>query len=353
MAEKFFLGSFSPDGFRGSFSDLFLSPAYKTVILKGGAGTGKSTLMKRLSDRFGDRFEVTSFHCSSDPDSLDAIVIHGLDRIVVDGTAPHLFDPIYPGVRQKILDLGEFWDESTLCRKEAEIVSITNEHKKLTERTKRYVQALSSVFSDTFAVASDSLLSEKLSGFSSRLSKKLLPKGGTGTGAVALRQLSALTPKGYLTFSETLDGWDIYLLKDPFFAASDTLLRELSESFTAKGQNVSISLCNVFSQPVYEHLLVPVLKTAFVTSDPLTRLEMPSAKPVNMLRFYNKQTLSGKKYRLRLNRNACADLTQEASDTMRVSLKTHDLLEQIYISAMNFSALDRAFERLAQQFERS
>ena len=48
MAEKFFLGGVTPSGFSTQLTELVCSRQYFTYILKGGAGTGKSSLMNRI-----------------------------------------------------------------------------------------------------------------------------------------------------------------------------------------------------------------------------------------------------------------------------------------------------------------
>lgn len=340
MADKFFLGSFSPQGFKSQFSKIIATEGYYTYILKGGAGTGKSSLMKKIGSRFEKSDDVNYFYCSSDPSSLDAVVLNKAKVAVVDGTSPHVFDPIYPGVGQKIVNLGDCWDDKKLKVFAEDILKTTKEHKKLMERTNRYVLAMSSIFNDTYIVADEAILSEKLEGFVMRLSRKIIPKRTGEFGKVLCRQLSALTPDGYITQEDTLKGYETYLLMDNFYAGSDILLRELASVFTNRGKNVWVSVSNMFETPVYEHLLIPELKIAFVSSNPLTQLVLEDVKPINIQRFYDKQVISQRKYRLKLNKSACADLMSESSKTMGLALKTHNMLENYYINAMNFDKVD-------------
>ena len=67
----FFLGCLSPTGFRGYFHELARQPGLALWLIKAGPGCGKSTLMKQLAAR--GRGVVERIHCSSDPDSLDAV----------------------------------------------------------------------------------------------------------------------------------------------------------------------------------------------------------------------------------------------------------------------------------------
>lgn len=76
-------------------------------ILKGGPGTGKSSLMKKIAFYFEQKgLEVEYFYCSSDADSLDGIRIKNFS--VVDGTAPHTTEATMPGIKEKIVNVGAF-----------------------------------------------------------------------------------------------------------------------------------------------------------------------------------------------------------------------------------------------------
>lgn len=69
----FFLGANTPQGFVSRFDQL-ADPAggWREFVIKGGPGTGKSTLMKRVAAAAEGRCEqIELIHCSSDADSLD------------------------------------------------------------------------------------------------------------------------------------------------------------------------------------------------------------------------------------------------------------------------------------------
>ena len=131
MSDKFFLGGVTPNGFSTDLGKYVNSKDYFTYILKGGAGTGKSTLMKRIAERFANTEDVTRYFCSSDPDSLDAVVLHSSKAVIIDGTAPHVFDPKYPGVCQKIVDLGFYWDKNMLAKNSDRIIKASDSNKQL------------------------------------------------------------------------------------------------------------------------------------------------------------------------------------------------------------------------------
>ena len=112
MEKKLFLGANTPDGFVGFFGDVVeMYDLKKLYILKGGSGVGKSTFIRKFAENFrsaaGKDFNVSWIYCSSDPKSLDGAILENLGIGIIDGTAPHMTDPKYPGVTDEIIDLGK------------------------------------------------------------------------------------------------------------------------------------------------------------------------------------------------------------------------------------------------------
>ena len=103
-------GGNTPRGFYSYYN--YILPqrkAEKIYCIKGGPGSGKSTLMKKTGEYFLEKGEdVDYLWCSSDPDSLDGILLPDRGVAVIDGTAPHVTDPVNPGAVDKIINLGMF-----------------------------------------------------------------------------------------------------------------------------------------------------------------------------------------------------------------------------------------------------
>ena len=84
---KYFLGANTPDGFVSFYENLIdLKGCKHLYIIKGGPGTGKSSMMKQLAAFFAEKGEkIELCPCSSDPDSLDAVIFHGKKTVILDG----------------------------------------------------------------------------------------------------------------------------------------------------------------------------------------------------------------------------------------------------------------------------
>ncbi len=129
----FFASANSFSGFFSLFDEVFRSQEFESIyVLKGGPGTGKSFLLKRIC-RFAEEKKIffERFYCSSDPKSLDGVILHtGNGKIaILDGTAPHERDAVIPGAVDSIINLGESWNKDLLKSKRNEIESLCEKKK--------------------------------------------------------------------------------------------------------------------------------------------------------------------------------------------------------------------------------
>lgn len=123
--QSYFAASNGYCGFKSYFDEVFSPENYEKIfILKGGPGTGKSSLMKKVLAAFSsDEYERQAIYCSSDRRSLDGVIIGRGDALcaVIDGTAPHSTDPKLPGAVEEIINLGDNWDDRWISANKGKI----------------------------------------------------------------------------------------------------------------------------------------------------------------------------------------------------------------------------------------
>ena len=347
--QTYFLGGVSSAGFESRFIKQIEKSGFYTYILKGGPGSGKSTLMKKLAEAFKDE-DIELYHCSSDIKSVDAVVLKNHRCIVVDGTAPHVFEPEYPAICQEIINLGEYWDKAKIQAEADGIKRCFDENRKCHKRAKRFVQAFASLNSDIFSIAEAALNIPKLDAYIERLGKKLFGKPEDKKGSIEFKQLSALTAEGYIT-RKIPENYTAYLVKDDYFAGGDYFLRALASSAEAYGAEVIVSECTMLRNGTFEHMLIPSHKLAFMSCNFFNGYFCETERIINFMRFYEKDTLALKKQRINFNKRVSAELCSEAAASIFNALDIHDELEKYFIGAMDFEGLDKRAKRLIEEIK--
>ena len=88
-----FLGAATPDG-AVDFIQNLTADIEKRYFIKGRAGSGKSTMLKKIVAAGEKRgFDVEVYHCGFDPNSLDMVILRELGIAIFDSTAPHEYFP--------------------------------------------------------------------------------------------------------------------------------------------------------------------------------------------------------------------------------------------------------------------
>lgn len=345
----FFLGTTTPAGFKGYFDTLCRENDRRLYLIKSGPGCGKSTLMKRLADRADG--PVERIHCSSDPDSLDGVILYKQNAAVVDATAPHSMEPAAPGAVETVVSLYHTLDAEKLRAHRAEIDELLRRYGCLRSRAARYLASAGGLLLDSRRAAACSTNFEKARSYAQRLAGRLLPQTG-GQGGEQLRFLSGITPQGPIFYEDTvraLAGKRIVIFQDEYGAVSRLILETLRAEALARGHRVIVCPCAMHPEDKIDHLLIPALGLAFLTSNSWHPMHFAGQKNVHATRFTDTAHLANFRSRLRFNRKAAAELLEQTVSLMAQAKTCHDELEEYYRPAVDFAAVGAAAEQLEKE----
>jgi len=350
---SFFLGANTPEGFYSLFSELY-SPedGWRLYIIKGGPGTGKSTLMKRIAAAAEKKgLFVERIYCSSDPHSLDGVIIPSLKSSVADGTPPHVIEPKYPGVSEKFVDLGLFRDDRKLMKNRDEIIETTKENSFYHKKCVDFLLAARAAQNDTASVVIPGMKISLLHKFAEKLSGKMLNSLSDTPAKMKKRIISAVTPEGQVDFCDTFTNLTEkrVVLYDSFGCASSVILKFLSLRAAEKG--ISGYCCydcmNPASAPAA--LILPSLNLGFIRGTKKTEAGDGNLLSVNCMRFYDSSVLSKHKNRIAFNNRSENEMISGATECLIKAKNTHDRLEKYYIAAMDFDAMNEFSEKLIEE----
>lgn len=344
---QYFLGANSPEGFYSLYDQLLdRETARGLYILKGGAGCGKSSLMRRVArhaEVAGYRAEYIL--CSGDPESLDAVILPELKTALVDGTAPHVMEPKYPGVVERYVDLGRLYDSVGLQAVRAEVIEETKGYQKHYKRCYRCLSAAAELEADNRELLltreTEARLTKRARGI---LSREL--KGSGSGGGVTQRFLGAVSCAGQTVLWESVDAQcrRVYALEDSFGLAH-TMLAAILAAAAARDFGV-IACPDPMAPDRLAHLLIPELELAFVSSTP----ELPyPGRPYRRIRLdaMAEETYRRFRSRVRFSRKVAATLREEAIAALEQAKARHDALEALYNPYVDFDGVYAQADALA------
>ncbi|MBE6573964.1 MAG: hypothetical protein E7652_06180 [Ruminococcaceae bacterium] len=323
-SEYFFASANSGKGFINLFGDIFSSCRH-LYIIKGGSGTGKSSLMKKaLNTAIQNGYRTELFLCSSDPDSLDGILIKDTGIGIIDGTAPHSADTCLPGAFDEFINTGDFWNAEKLMGKKTIIKELTESKKELYNRAYAYLNAAQTCEGISDLYLSDALNKTKMKKAVLRLYESLKLKS---KGEYRVRFTEAVSMKGYISLNNYKNS-TTYKITNKYNMAHH-FLKEFHLLLKNNGIMHTVGLSPLDPQRInmlYIHE-ADLLLTTGEANEP--------EKIINTERFILKE-INKRQIKTALKHRDV--LMSEALDIMTNIKELHFELEKIYIGAMDFDA---------------
>ncbi len=346
LIKNYYAGGNTSIGFY-SLYDEALKGLDRLYILKGGPGTGKSSIMKEIGLHMADRnYDIQFLHCSSDNQSLDGVIIPTLKLGIVDGTAPHIVDPKYPGVVDEIINLGLFWNADQLRENRKEIVKLTNDiSKNFLSAYHQFAEAKGihdeweEIYLSAMNFKKADQVIEDLIGkiFSVEISKEKHP---------TTRRLffGAATPEGAVNFIDNIteDITKRYIVKGRPGSGKSTLMKKIGHYAEQYRLSVEYYPCG-FDPNSLDMIIIPALGTAIVdgTAPHVINPTRETDEVIDMfdlcidpnVEMEKEKELENVESRYKIKMTIGTNYLKEAK-------RLHDQLEAYYIKAMDFDAIN-------------
>lgn len=346
---NYFPGGNTSEGFYSYYQYILgQREAEHIVCIKGGPGTGKSTFMRNIAEHFLNKGEdVDFFWCSSDPDSLDGILLKERRIAFMDGTSPHIVDPVNPGAVDTILYLGEYWDGGALKKHREYIIQSGTTIKSWFNCAYSSLKAAGILRKGLHhlyeTASSEGEIYRMTSGIINReFSHKPV---SIAEGRCRKYFATAITPKGHMNHMESLiRGYKkLYLFSVPQGYGLENIMRIISENAIHRGFCVEQYYCPMDPSGKTEHVLIPELEAGFLTLNDYHDMEIcdRTAEIINidMREFIDWNLIEKycdviKNYEVESGR-----LIGQAITYLQQAKKEHDVLEGYYVPNMNFEKI--------------
>lgn len=338
--KKYFAAANTFYGFKSIFDEIFKRDAYEKVyVIKGGPGTGKSSLMKKFSSYFAYKeCQVEEIYCSSDPNSLDGVIIekNGRRIAMLDGTAPHQTDSVLPGVCDEIIDLANGLDKRILGAQREKVLMLLDEKKKCYNSAYNYLAIAGKSEEIICSLYSSNFLKEKAYFAAESILKDIPLKFAGITKHIFL---SSFGKAGFKKSEDNLSNFERKIKVSGDKIQSLIFITFLANTLSIKNANHTV-LPYPLDPDFCEGILIPDESTAIIYDE---------SGEINSKEYFDLCRADEEK--IKKARQLKKDALDEAVRWFSVASDMHFRLEEIYGSAMNYEYNDEIFAKKTIEIE--
>ena len=346
--DAYFAASNSTAGFISYYEDVFRDSRIGHIwAVKGGPGTGKSRFLHDVSGfAIAKGWGCEYIYCSSDPNSLDAVILtkEGREGIaLLDATAPHLFEPICPGAKEDIVNLGQFWNSDALATRREEIEQLNREKGDAYRRAYRYLSGFGDMRANRDTLVFPYINRKKIA-MQAQKTLRDLPNGEAYSARPAL--IHSIGMRGEVGLDTYFyEAEEICLVAD-CHGAAQYLMMELGKLANEKRLSIRISHDPVEADKI-DGLFFCESGIAVVVC-PEEECDYPHHR-ICMRRFVDTASMKRIRRELRATDRISRALRGEALDALEKVREVHFRLEDIYSAAMDFSAKEKFTKAFCQK----
>ncbi len=262
-----------------------------------------------------------------------------------------MVEPRYPGAFETLIALGDCWDEDALEASRPQIMELSARISRCHEHSSRFLSAAGSILNDTYRIALEFTDAAKIERYASRFARRELGRKASGRGRQSFRFLSGVTNQGLLRFDGTIQALaqKIYLVEDPYGAASRLLLDQIRARALERGYDVIVCSCPLSPFDKAEHLIIPELSLAVMSGNCTGLPQVKACRTIHYTRFTDLEGLRTMRNRLGLNKKAALQLLGRSCELLAEAKALHDELERYYIAATDFEAVDLVTDALREK----
>ena len=344
--KRIFPGGNTSEGFYSFHDNIIGENRKRLYVLKGMPGGGKSSLMKSVGKKAVEKgYSVEYHHCPSDPNSIDGIVIEELGIGIVDGTAPHIIDPIYPGLVDKLIDLTQFIDSKKLINFKDKIIKAKIDNKKAYSKAFGYFKSASIVYN---IISENNKAGLDIKGVNREIkslideifSKEPVNKGGFDFKERHLFT-NANTPDGYVDYTDTILRYipNIYYIKGEIGTGKSDLIERMVEECRIRDYSIDIYHNSTLPKKL-ETLFIKDLKVCITSNE--YGLQFPH-KMIDLDKYLDKRVINEEDYEVyRL-------LIEKATINLSKARENHHILEETYKTAVDYNQINRIREDIIKE----
>lgn len=329
--ERYFLGNNTAYGFWSNYESE-LKDKKKVILLKGGPGTGKSSILKRIAETAKQKgYDYELWYCSGDPQSLDGVYIKELGIAVVDATSPHAIGADLPIIKDVIYDLATSLSKTKLDKYGDEIRELIKIKKQCYNRAYQHLKSALCHFDAQLSLEDRWVNSVGIRAYATVLGAELRSKCKNGEYRRKVFT-QAICPAGESEYFDHLRGRHVYKV---------TGSEKAKQIFFEELKN--LGGCDVLLlNPLEPHIADGMIcRDVAVVSD-VGHFDESKCEPINLGVYekeYNGEDVIDEKNNVILQRALAVECLNKARET-------HLQMEKYFVGAMDFENNEKMYKKM-------
>jgi energy-coupling factor transporter ATP-binding protein EcfA2 len=332
-----FASSHTTQGYYTFIPDL-ISDLERVYILKGAPGSGRSTFIRLVGEILAEQgLEVEFWISALDSITPDGVFIPQLNLAVVNGSLPVSIDPRYPGVKEHLINLGEYWDQTVIEAQRLQIIELVDNIEHSQRKAYDLLKELGRLKEEQRLRNSRHMNIEKID----QLIKQL--------GSEIVENRSG--EKHYFAGVLTIDGWvdyvhelshncqKRYIFKGPAGSGKSMIIGELARLVKDSGYFLEYYHCGL----EVKNLVMVIIRNLQIALIEAGTADIP-LKPWDVmidLSIYMEGYDDECCQENSINNRNLENLLLEARQQLEKSSYSQQELKKIYAGAMDFTSLDK------------
>ncbi|HHW60394.1 MAG TPA: hypothetical protein GX404_00640 [Syntrophomonadaceae bacterium] len=341
--------SYTHQGFH-TFIPGLLQGLKRVYILKGAPGSGKSFFIRFIGEHLSEQgYDVEFWMSALDAVSPDGVYIPQLDTAVVNGSLPLPIDPRYPGVRDVLINLEEFWNEQKIDGQQAKVIELVDQMESCLHQVTAQLQEAVAVYEVAKNIYTPCVDKKKLQDLIGELADQILQNGAVERHYFA----RAFTADGLVNYMNEVSAEckRRYIFKGPPGSGKGFVIEALAQQARNKGHHLEYYHCGLQPEKI-DMLIIRDLQVALIKAGEMDLLLRPWDVVVDLGSFLNAYDTEELRIRhseeIRRYEVSLWNAQQEMEKLNDASRR----MQKIFTSATDFARLEARIEEVLQEIKR-
>lgn len=319
----------------------------KVYILKGAPGSGKSTFIRLLGEVMSQQgYDVEFWVSADDPVTPDGVYIAHFNAAVINGSLPQPIDPKYPGAREVIINLGDFWNPAIIEQRQYQIVEQVDQIDSFSSQIGKILKDASRVKEEIRMSNARHLNMARIEHLIKDISLEILQDHRGEKHYFA----GVITADGLVDYINELsaDCQQRYIFKGPSGSGKSTVIFELARQAKERGYFLEYYHCGL----EVEYLVMIVIRNlqlALIEAGHTEVVLRPDDIVVDMTQYLDDYDYDQMAVQSSESYRRFEALLLQAQQEMKKSYQANREIKKIYASAMDFEGLDSKRQEIAAE----